>query len=512
MNISSLVTRHARHRPNHLAVVFENHRLRNQQLNQRVNRLANALLQLGVSKGNKVATILPNCLELIETYWAIGKIGAVAVPLSPLLRGKALSTLLQDSEATIVIADQCLVETLDVIKPELTLISDDHYILTEGDNIPGYRNYRTLIEATSDSEPEGPNITDDDLFNIMYSSGTTGQPKGIVHTHYIRSMYCALFATAFHMKPESVVIQAGSLVFNGAFTMLLPALFVGASYVIMRRFDPDRFIELVRQERVTHAMLVPSQIVALINSPNFSASALQSLATICTLGAPLLREHRERLIEALPGRFCELYGLTEGFITVLDQADCDVKPGSVGVPLPFFEMKIVNDVGQELPPRMAGEIVGRGPMLMPGYYKQPKLTAAVLVDGWLHTGDIGYVDEDGFLYLVDRVKDLIISGGTNIFPKDIEEIIVQHPAVREAAVFGIPHEKWGETPLAAVILNSPGAICENSLRDWINERVDATFQRVHAVVFMEEFPCSAAGKTLKRVMREPYWAGRETRI
>jgi acyl-CoA synthetase (AMP-forming)/AMP-acid ligase II len=175
-------------------------------------------------------------------------------------------------------------------------------------------------------------------------------------------------------------------------------------------------------------------------------------------------------------------------------------------------MRIINDEGKEAGVGEVGEIVGRGPALMPGYYKRPDLTEQTIINSWLHTGDLGYVDEDGFLFLVDRMKDLIISGGCNVFPRDIEEIIVQHAAVREAAVFGVPSEKWGETPMAAVILGEPGAVSEDELREWINERVDSKLQRVHAVVFMEDFPRSTAGKTLKRVMREPYWAGLGTRI
>ncbi len=175
-------------------------------------------------------------------------------------------------------------------------------------------------------------------------------------------------------------------------------------------------------------------------------------------------------------------------------------------------MRIINEGGSQAAPGEVGEIVGRGPILMPGYYKRADLTDQAIVNGWLHTGDLGYVDEDGFLFLVDRLKDLIITGGCNVFPRDIEEIIVQHPGVREAAVFGVPSEKWGETPMAAVILREAAAVSEDVLRDWINERVDSKLQRVHAVVLMEDFPRSTAGKTLKRVMREPYWASRGTRI
>lgn len=512
MNLASLFARHAQYRPDKLAVVFEDHRLTYRAFNQQINRAANAMRSLGIRKGDKVATILPNCLELLEIYWAVGKIGAVVVPMSTLLLDSALIPLLNDADARMVITNSTFTEMLDRIKPELPKIEANRFLLTEASDRAGFQDYHALKRAAANGEPGGVVISGEDPFNIMYSSGTTGLPKGIVHTHTIRMAYGTSFAAAFRMTPESITMHSGAIVFNGAFVDLMPTVFLGATYILRPQFDPIDYIDTIEREKVTHVMMVPAQIIAMMAAPNFKPEALASLEMILTLGAPLHMEHKEALNKALPGRFYELYGLTEGFVTVLDKCDYDQKGRSVGSPLPFFEMKILDASGNVQPPGEVGEICGRGPIMMPGYYKRPDLTEQAIVDGWLHSGDLGYVDEDGFLYLVDRKKDLIISGGVNVYPKDIEEIVVQHPAVREAAVFGIPHDKWGETPMAAVTLFDLAAITGEELKDWTNARVGAKFQRVSAVEIMEDFPRNVAGKTLKREMRAGYWEGHETNI
>jgi acyl-CoA synthetase (AMP-forming)/AMP-acid ligase II len=287
----------------------------------------------------------------------------------------------------------------------------------------------------------------------------------------------------------------------------MPWMFVGGTYILHEAFDAERVIATIEREKVTHIIMVPSQIVAVLSSPSYDPARLESLEMLHSVGAPLLLEHKRRINDDLPGRFYELYGITEGFATILDKHDAVRKVGSVGCPSAFMEIKIVREDGSECGTGEIGEICGRAPLMMPGYYKRPDLTEQVIVDGWLHSGDAGYLDEDGYLFLADRIKDMIISGGVNVYPRDIEELIIQHPAVQEVAVFGAPDSKWGESPVAAVVLSPGASATSDELVEWTNQRVAAKFQRIREVVFYEEFPRNVAGKTLKRKMRDEYKAG-----
>ncbi|TFH09495.1 MAG: AMP-dependent synthetase, partial [Candidatus Thorarchaeota archaeon] len=413
-----------------------------------------------------------------------------------------LKSLINDSDAKVVITNSHFMNILEEIKPELINVVE--YILVDTPSNSEYHHYQSQKEDASDNEPEVVEIDENDPYNIIYSSGTTGLPKGIVLSHYVRSYYATIFASSFRMTPESVIIHCGSIVFNGAFVTMMPAMLLGATYILKLKFDAEEFIETVRREEVTHVIMVPSQMIEILNAPKFSVEALESLEMICSVGAPLHMDVKEKINQLLPNRFYELYGLTEGFLTVLDTTHYASNPQSVGIPPPFYKIRIMNDDGEDVPNGEIGEIVGKGPTLMTEYYKRPELTTEAIREGWLHSGDLGYLDEDGFLYLVDRKKDMIISGGVNVYPKDIEEVVAQHPSVQEVAVFGIPDEKWGESSVAAVILRDATSITSDELMKWVNERVGAKFQRLHQVFILDDFPRSISGKILKRELREKF--------
>jgi acyl-CoA synthetase (AMP-forming)/AMP-acid ligase II len=442
-------------------------------------------------------------MEQLEIYWAAPSIGAVLVPLSPLLQPSGLLALLENADPACILTTDGLLPVVEKAIAGMAR-SDRRRVLVIGGQQGSALGYENLL-ATASERFIPQECSPDDLFNVMYTSGTTGLPKGIIHTHRTRAMYALLFGQALGINSDSVVVHSGSIVFNGAFVMMLSVLYGSGRYVLASHFDAEEMIHLIAREQATHVTLVPSQIIALLNSRAFDVSRLESLQYIMSLGAPLLRTHKDHLNRVLPGRLCEIYGLTEGFVTYLDRRDVQRKADTVGVPLGFGRMRIVREDGSECSCGEIGEITGQSPLLMAGYYRRADLTEQAIRDGWLYSGDMGYVDEDGFLHLVDRKKEMIDSGGVKVYPKDIEDVASCHPAVREVAVFGVPHEKWGETPLAAVLLTGPDAITATELRDWINDRVAAKYQRISEVVVMQEFPRSLAGKTLKRELREPYW-------
>lgn len=504
LNLGTMLRRNAKHYPHKVALVFEDERVTYEELNQRVNRTAHSLLQLGVEIGDKVALLLSNSLEMFELFWATAKIGAVVVPLNPMVQGKDLIRLLSDCEAKVLVVAQDYAAVIEKIRTELS-IDPQRFVLVGEEPVLGYKNYKDLTAQASSEEPD-ISVKESAPYNIMYSSGTTGLPKGIVHTHKTRAMTALTAGMGFGITFDSVILCAGSLVFNGSLAFMFPTMCAAATYVLLPKFSAMQAIDAIRSEKVTHTVMVPTQIIQILDSKEANRDDLASLKVLLSLGSPLPVERKKEFMAKYPGVLYELYGTTEGFSTVLRPEDMLRKMGSVGCPSQFNEYMIMDEAGNKLATGEIGEIVGTGPTLMSEYYNNPEATEKAFYQGsWVRTGDLGYMDEEGFLYLVDRKKDMIISGGVNVYPKDIEEVLAEHPSVSESAVFAIPHEKWGEVPCAHVTLKEGSKCSEDALLQWVNERVSAKYQRLHGLKIVADFPRSAAGKILKRTIRESYW-------
>jgi acyl-CoA synthetase (AMP-forming)/AMP-acid ligase II len=348
-----------------------------------------------------------------------------------------------------------------------------------------------------------------DDFNIIYSSGTTGMPKGIVQTHRARQHWSYSNALELRMDSTTIALATTSLYSNGTWFMLLPPLFVGGTVVIMEAFAAQDWLSLVEQEKVTHSFMVPTQYIAVLESEALQNTNLGSVRYLLSAGSPLRQDTKDAVIASICAGLFELYGFSEGFATICRPEEHH-KRGSVGTPVIGFDLRILDEQGNALEAGEVGEIAGYGGGLMKQYHNNDNETEkSIWRDSrgrtFLRSGDIGRVDEDGFLYILDRKKDMILSGGFNVFPKDIEEIVGAHPLVSDVTVVGVPDKKWGEAPLALVIPKPGGEIDTQELLEWSNARLSKT-QRIKSIELREEFPRNALGKVIKRELRAPYWA------
>ncbi|HET9693798.1 MAG TPA: AMP-binding protein, partial [Steroidobacteraceae bacterium] len=369
---------------------------------------------------------------------------------------------------------------------------------------PGWIDWDTLLGERSDATL--PEVAADDLLNIIYSSGTTGIPKGIAHTHAGRRDWAYDLAIALRYHGGARTLVTIGLYSNISWVAMLCTLLAGGTLYVHRQFHPETFLDAVERERITHTAMVPVQYQRVLEAQRARPRDVSSMHAMMSCGSPLYADLRQGLFASFACGVIELYGLTEGVITTLDPEDAPGRWSSAGKPLLGTDLRIVDDEGRELPWGEAGEIVSRGRITMPGYFNRADATAdATWTDPhgrrWLRTGDIGRIDEEGFLYIVDRKKDMILSGGQNVYPADIETVMLGHPAVREVAIVGVASERWGETPLAVVV--AAGSIPAGELVEWTNARVGRQ-QRIAGVVFVEELPRNPNGKILKRELRKLY--------
>ncbi len=478
------------------------------ELDARTNQVANALLELGLQHGDRVCLHMSTSIAMFELMWGTIKAGGVTVPLNVMMANESLPLMIENAEAAFVFADASTVETVDAIRDSLSVNADRFFVV--GCEHARWFAASTVVDSAPASDPE-VHIDLDDSISIIYSSGTTGVPKGIEHTHYGRLMYPLGFGPALRIDRYATTLCATPLYTNGTWIVMLPTFYAGGTVVLMPKFSPAAFFEAVEREVCTHTFLVPTQSVLLLESELLGSRDVSSLRMLLSGGQRLHSSLFDRLQEAFPncGPY-EVYGMTEGFVTVgLPEDWARGKRGSVGVPIYACDVRILDGEGNQLPTNEVGEIAGYSPGLMKGYRGAPELTRELVWHGprgrtYIRSGDLGRLDEDGFLYVEGRVKDMIKSGGLNVYASDIEEVFSQHPDIVECAAIAVPHAKWQETPLLLAIMRPGCKTSEAQVMTWGNERL-GKFQRVSGVEFRADFPRATYGKVRKRDLRAPYW-------
>ncbi len=478
-------------------------RLTFSELNSSVNRLANALLADGIEKGDRVGLLLMNSREFMEAYFALAKVGAVVVPLNWRLVADELEFILKDSGTTRLIYGDEFVDTVAELhsRGDKTDIKQWLQVCDSQELAFFATDYRGFRDAADDAEPI-VTACDEDMLYIMYTSGTTGLPKGVVHTHNSAVWAIITIGATSEYRSKDRYLACLPMFHVGALTPLAVNVWAGATSVVMRTFDPTRAWQLIQDEKITIGLAVPAMLNFMMQVP-FDQYDYSSLRWMMTGAAPvpvsLNHQYHDLGIALL-----QIYGLTEtcGPACLMDADNALRKPDSTGRAFFHTEVKIVDEQGQECPRGEAGEVWVKGPHIMREYWNRPDATAETLVDGWLRTGDVATMDDEGFVAIQDRIKDMIISGGENVYPAEIEGVLASHPGITEAAVIGQPSEKWGESPLAIVVKNDPNLTAAEVLN--FCEGKLAGFKRPKACVFVDEIPRNPSGKILKRVLREQF--------
>lgn len=520
MNVGKLLTKSAQTFPDKLAIAYGPKKFTYAEFNSRVNRLANTLYRLGVKQGDNIALLQYNYPEMLESIFACFKAGFGAVPINFRLHPKESSFIIDHSEAKTVIVSSEFNKALTEIRDR---IPKAHHIITlsgaEGDLL----NYEKLISEESDDFTD-VDVQPDDLAWLFYTSGTTGMPKGAMLTH--RNLIAMTMNFYADICPgfgsDEVILHAAPLS-HGSGLYALPNIGKAALNVIpeSKSFDPELIFKAIEDFRVTNMFAAPTMVKLMVDSPAADKFDHRSLKALNYGGAPMLVEDMKEAIKKLGPCLVQLFGQAESpmTITYLPHRDHVLEGtqkqlerlASAGIPRTDVEVKIFGSDDKELPPGNMGEIVTRSDLVMGGYWRNAEATADTIKNGWLHTGDMGYMDESGYLFIMDRSKDMIISGGENIYPREIEEVLVKHPAVREVAVIGVPDPKWGEAVKAVVSCIEGKSTTEDELIAFCKENI-AGYKKPKSVDFVDELPKNNYGKILKRDLRKKHWEGKERKV
>lgn len=513
MNLGFILTRSALSRPHHPAIIHGERVLTYKMFNERVNRLASAMRNMGLKPNDRVGLFSPNKPELLESMFAIWKAGFTAVPMNFRLHPKEVEYILNDSQTRVLIFAEEFSKSIGGIAPHLT--TTDRFICIGGKPDFGSDRTRSYEQILADGNPSEyvAEVTGDDVAWLFYTSGTTGKPKGAMLTH--RNVTLAvlnMFADIYPYDMDDVALHAAPLTHGSGFGAL-SVIAKGATNVILEAssFDPELVFAAIEKHRITVLpFLAPTMVKRLVDSESIDRYDLNSLRCIIYGGAPMYVEDLVKGLKRFGNIFSQVYGQGESPMTIsgLGLAEHDINDrdrlASAGRARLGVQFRIQDDKGRELPPGEVGEIAVRGDTLMKGYWNNPEATAETIRDGWLRTGDVGYVDEQGFLYILDRSKDMIISGGNNIYPREVEEVLLRHPAVSEVCVFGVPDPEWGES-VKAVVVPKPGhEVSAEELIAFCREHL-ASYKKPKSVDFVSELPKNNYGKILKRDLRDRYW-------
>jgi acyl-CoA synthetase (AMP-forming)/AMP-acid ligase II len=498
--IGEMLARQARKHPDKQCIVFEEKRQTYLETNKRVNRLAHALLNRGVGRSDRVALLMQNCSEYLECYFALCKIGAVAVPINFRYVENEIAFQVNNSGSKAMIMGQEYIDTIMNAQQEMPGLK---ILIGIGEKKAKVEAYEKILDESREDEPL-IDVEEGDAAFIMYTAGTTGRSKGAVLTQRGQMLNASVYAMESGLRKDEIYLCIPPLFHEAALCLSLAVIYPGGSVVIMKQFDPEEVLRLITKEKATFVYMVPAMAIRFLQVPGLAESDTSSLRRWGTGAAIMPLELKENVRRFFPGvGFVEYFGQTEMSpgVTILQPEDAYTHLGSVGQVQTNVEVRIVDDNDNDVPPGEVGEGIYRGPTVLKEYWDNPEATAEAMRNGWFHSGDLIRMDEEGFVYVVGRKKDMIISGGENIYPAEIEEVLYASPKILEAAVIGVPDPKWGESVKTFIVLKPGEEMSHQEVIELCKANL-ASYKKPKFVEFVDRLPRNAAGKVLKTVLRE----------